>query len=148
MNERQEKFAELVVPRRDASELLGLAKEALDQVATVVQMSIERTRVKSMGAWRNDRLAFLLNNGGNEGVRIVALVGDDLLRRLLLDKRASQFDVGDLAGGEFHPQRVAQSVHGRVQLGTQPAARAADVLLTSFFGRRPNAGGRARCSSR
>lgn len=148
MNERQGGFAELVVSRRDASELLDSANESLDQVATVVQMSIEYTRVESMGAWRNDRLAFLLSNGGNEGVRIVAFVGNDALRRLLLDQRASQFNVGNLAGGEYHPQRIAQGVHGRVHVGAQPAAQAADVLLTSFFGRRPYAGGRARCSSR
>jgi hypothetical protein len=48
MTERQEGLGEFVVTRGDASELLDAAEEALDQVAALVDMLVERTRVRAI----------------------------------------------------------------------------------------------------
>jgi hypothetical protein len=133
MNERQEGLGEFVVARGDASELLDAAEEALDQIAVLVDMPIERTRVDSVGAWRDDRLAALRGNCRHEGIRIVALVGHDELGGLILNQRGGLLDVGDLSCREDDAQWIAQGIHGDMQLGGQSAARAADFLLPRFF---------------
>ena len=92
MNERQEGLCEFVVPGGDASELLDTAEETLDQMAALVDMPVERAWIESVGAWRDDRLAALLGNGCNEGIRVVALVGHDELGWLILDQRGGSFD--------------------------------------------------------
>ena len=75
MNERQEGLGEFVVARGDVSELIDAVEEALDQIAVLVDMPIERTRIESVGARRNDSLAALCRDGFDEGIRVVALVG-------------------------------------------------------------------------
>lgn len=148
MNERQEGCCEFVVARGDASELLDSAEEALDQIAALVDMPVERAGVESVRARWNDRLAALRRNRFDEGIRIVALVGHDELGRLILNQRFRLLNVGDLSGRQDDPQWIAQGIHGDMQFGGQPAPRAADLLLAGFFWRRRNAGGRARWSSR
>jgi hypothetical protein len=44
MNERQEGLGEFVVTRGDASEMLETCEEALDQIASAVEMPIEVAR--------------------------------------------------------------------------------------------------------
>ena len=148
MNERQEGYSEFVVARGDASELLDAAEETLDQIATLVDMPIEGARVESVGAWRDDRLAALLGNDAHEGIGVVTLVGDDELGRLVLDQCCRLLNIRDLACREDDAQRIAQGIHGNMQLGRQSAARTANFLTARFFWRQRNAGGRARWSSR
>ena len=57
MNERQEGLGEFVVARGDASELLDATEETLDQVAALVEVSIERTWIEPIGTRRDNRLA-------------------------------------------------------------------------------------------
>lgn len=134
MNERQEGCCEFVVARGDASELLDATEETLDQIAALVDMPVERAGVESVRARWNDRLAALRRNRFDEGIRIVALVGDDELGRLILNQRCRLLDVGDLPGRENDPQWIAQGIDGHVQFGGQSAPRAADFLLAGFFG--------------
>jgi len=49
--------------RDDASELLDATKEALDQIAVLLDMAIEGTWVESVGARWNDSLAALRRDG-------------------------------------------------------------------------------------
>ena len=133
MNERQKGVGEFVVTRGDTPELLDPGEEALDQIAALVDMSIERTRVESVGSRRNDRLTALRGNYSDKSIRVVALVGHNELGRLTLDQCSCLFDVGHLASGKNHPQWIAQGLHGDMQFGGQSAPRAADFLLTCFF---------------
>ena len=48
MNERQEGLSEFVVSCSDTSELLDTCKEALDQIAAAVDMSIKWARVDAV----------------------------------------------------------------------------------------------------
>ena len=133
MNERQESVGKFVVASGDTSELLDTAEETLDQVAGLVDVPVERSRVETVGSWRDDRAAALRRDRFDEGIRIVALVGHNELGRLTLDQCSCLFDVGHLASGKNHPQWIAQGLHGDMQFGGQSAPRAADFLLTCFF---------------
>ena len=103
MNERQEGFCKFVVSRGDASELLDASEETFDQIAALVDMPVERAWVESAGAWRDDRLATLRGNGCYEGIRVVALVGDDEFGQLILDQCRGVRDVGNLPCRENNP---------------------------------------------
>ena len=109
MNERQKGFCELVVARGNTSELLDAAEESLDQIATLVEMPVERTGVDSVGARRDDRLGTLCRDCFDEGVRVVPLVGHNEFGRLSLDQGFGLLDIRDL------PRRVLVGTNdGRV----------------------------------
>ena len=133
MNERQESVGKFVVASGDTSELLDTAEESLDQVAALVDVPVERSRVETIGSWWGDRAAPLRRDRFDEGIRIVALVGYDELGRLTLDQCGCLFDVGHLTSGKNYSQRIAQGIYGDMQFGGQSAPRAADFLLTCFF---------------
>lgn len=96
MDERQEGQGELVVARGDASELFDTGEETLDQVAVAVEMMVEGTGLESIGARRDHGLAALCRDCLNEGIGIVALVGNDKVGGCVLDQCLRLFDVGDL----------------------------------------------------
>ena len=50
MNERQESVGKFVVACGDTSELLDTAEEALDQVAALVDVPVERSLVETIGS--------------------------------------------------------------------------------------------------
>jgi hypothetical protein len=63
----------------------------------------------------------------DEGIRVVALVGDDEACRLILDQRSGLSDIGDLSGQENDAQLIAQGINGHMKFGRQAAPRAADL---------------------
>ena len=133
MNERQEGLGELVVTRGDASELLDAVEETLDQIATFVDVPIERAGSQPMGTRRNNRLAALRSDCLDEGIRVVAFVGHDEFGWLVLDQCLGLLDIRDLTRRENNPQRIAQGIDCNMQLGRQSPSRAADVLTAGFF---------------
>ena len=133
MNERQKGRCEFVVARGDTPEVLDAGEEAFDQIAVAVKMAIEAALGKSIGAGRNHGLRSRGLDLCNEVVGVVPLVRDDGLRRQVLDGLGRIVDVGNLACGENHPQRIAQGIDGHMQFGRQPASRAADLLTAGFL---------------
>jgi hypothetical protein len=133
MNERQKGRCEFVVARGDTPEVLDASEEAFDQIAVSVEMAIEAALGKTIGAGRNHGLRAGGFDCCNEVVGVVSLVRDDSLRGQVLDGLGRTFDVGNLACGENHPQRIAQGIHGDMQLGGQPTPRSTDFLATRFF---------------
>lgn len=117
----------------DASELLDAVEETLDQIAILVEVPIELAGVEAIGARRDDGLSALRHDLRDEGIRIVGLVGDDVGGGLILDTCGRLRDVGKLPGRQNDAQRVAQRIDRDMQLGRQPAARAADFLAAGFF---------------
>ena len=103
MNERQEGLGEFVVACGDASELLDATEETLDQVATLVDVAVERTGMEPIGTLGDDRLAALGSDCRDEGVRVVALVGHNEFGWLILDQCLSPFDIRDLPRRENEP---------------------------------------------
>jgi len=133
MNERQEGLGEFVVTRGDASEMLETCEEALDQIASTVEMPIEFARCQAIGSGWNHSFGASGFDLGYEMVGVVALVGHHGLPRQILDQCRGMVDIGDLSGREDDAQRIAQRVDGDMQLGRQSAARAADFLTAGFF---------------
>ena len=86
VNEREEGLGEFVVARGDASELFDPCEEAFDQIAILIDVPIEGTRMESIGARRNHGLVLLRRNHLDEGVGVVALVGNDEVRWFILDQ--------------------------------------------------------------
>jgi hypothetical protein len=133
MNERQEGLGEIVVAGGNASELLDTVEEAFDQMAALVDMSVERTGGEAMGSRRDDSLTALFRYRRHEGIRVVALVGHDKPGDLILDQSAGLVDVGNLTRREDDAQRIAQGIYRDMQLGRQPAPRSTDFLTAGFF---------------
>jgi hypothetical protein len=82
--------------------------------------------------------------GGDEGVGVERLVGDQSARRDGFDQRFGTSQIVILAGAEHHLDGIAEGIDERVNFGGQSAAGSADGLRTVFFGRRRYAGERAR----
>lgn len=133
MNEREEGRSEFVVARSDAPKVLDARKEALDQIAVSVEMTIETALVSSIGTGRDHGLRASGLDHGNEMIGVVALVRNDSLNRQALDGLGGTIDVGDLAGRENDPQRIAKGIDRDMQFGRQSAPRATDVLTAGFF---------------
>ena len=133
MYKRKERLGEFVVARCNAPELLDATEESLDQISLLVDMTIERTGIESIGTRRNHCLTTLSRNRCDEGIRVVSFVGDDETRRLILDQRVGLIDIGNLASRENHAQRIAQRIDGNMQFGRQSAPRATDTLPPFFF---------------
>ena len=133
MNKRQERLGEFVVARGDASEMLEPCKEALDQIASAIEMPIELARCQAIGSGWNHRFCARRFDGGHEMVGIVALVGHHGLTGQIFDQCWGKVDIGNLPGREDDAQGIAQCVDGNVQFGRQSAARAADLLTARFF---------------
>ena len=82
----------------------------------------------SIAFGRDDRLGAGLQDGIVEAVGIIGAVGKDGTRAVALDEVLGASDVVFLAWSGDQAQWIAQSIAGGVQLGAQPAARAAKAL--------------------
>ena len=86
----------------------------------------------------------MIVEGGDEGVGVERLVGDQSAGIDGFDERLSASQIVILARAEHHLDRIAKGVDERVNLSGQSAAGSADGLRAVFFGRRRYAGERAR----
>ena len=69
-----------------------------------------------------------------EGIRIVAPVGDHVAAGKTSDKIGGGGEIVALASGEDDPDRQAMLIYQRMNLGAQSATRTADgVILAPFF---------------
>ena len=82
--------------------------------------------------------------GGDEGVGIERLIGDQSAGVDGSDQRFGASQIVILARAEHHLDRVAEGIDERVNFGGQSAAGSANGLRTVFFWRRRCAGERAR----
>jgi len=124
--------------------MLETCEEALDQIASTVEMPIEFAWCEAIGSGRNHSFGASGFDSGYEMIGVVALVGHHSLPRQIFDQCRGAVDIGDLSGREDNAQRIAQRIDGNVQFACQSAARAADFLIACFFWRRQNAGGHER----
>jgi len=107
--------------------MFDLAEEAFDEVAFFVDVAVVRDRRRARGCGWYDRLS-------PEGqicpdpVGVICLIGDDVLGREAFNQGFGLRAVVDLAGSEKKADRIAERIDGDVDLGAQPAARAAERL--------------------
>src|SRR5258708_17549446 len=126
-----------------ARKCLSMLK-TLDEIAFAVEGEIARTRGFSVRLGRDDWGDRSIVEGGDEGVGVERLVGDQSAGRDGFDQRFGAGEIVILAGAEHHLDGIAEGVDERMNLGRQSASGSADGLGAVFFGRRRYAGGRAR----
>ena len=124
--------------------MLELIEETLNQIAFGVEGEVTRARSFSVGFGWDDWDNCSIVEGGDEGVGVERLVGDQSAGVDGFDQRFGASEIVILARAEHHLDRIAESVDERVNLGAQSTARAADGLRAVFFWRRRCAGERAR----
>lgn len=117
-----------VVAGGDAAPVFEAAEHTLDLVAVFVEFGVVFDRVLSMSASGDAGRDTLGGQGGAEPVAIVAPVSDQAVgsgeRR---HEGRCPAIVADLTGREQQSYGLAGSVADRVQLGSQPATRAAET---------------------
>jgi len=125
----------LVVAGGEATEVFELVEAALDDVAGPVEYRVEAPSASLAGDQHRDVGApALAADEVGEPSGVIALVGDQRASTQRAgDQSARGGDVVDLARGQRQAQGQAAPVDQRVQLGGQPAARAADRLGPPFL---------------
>lgn len=112
----------LIVSRGDSAEVFDPAKEALDQVAPFVKMSVKIALLGSVGTGGNDRLCTAGRDGVDQGVAIVGFVGGNRVSRDALEQRLGFVYVGHLAGCQAPAGEVAERFDQRMDLRGPPPA--------------------------
>ena len=133
MNAREERLGEFVVASGDGPKMLEQVEEALDEIAFAVEDEIARTRGCSVGFGWDDGDNRSLGEGGDEGVGVEGLVGDQGAGAGGCDQRFGASQIVILARAEHHLDGIAERIDERVNLGGQSAAGSADGLRAAFF---------------
>ena len=133
MNPGEENPGELVVTRGDGPEMLELVEETLNEVVLAIEGEVARARGFSVGFGWDDWDDRSIVEGGDEGVGVERLVGDQSAGIDGFDERFSASQIVILARAEHHLDRIAEGIDERVNLGGQSAAGSADGLRTVFF---------------
>jgi hypothetical protein len=127
-DEAHEVDEQFVVSGGDTTELFKLIEEALDDIALLVEIYVVGTLELAVSFRRNDGFGAVLGDRFDEVVGIIALIGDRYARRDAIDKIMRKSDVIALSGSADQTDRIAESVAGGVNFGTQPAPRPAQAL--------------------
>ena len=110
--------------------MLELAEVSLDRVPQLVERGEEAPGILAVPLVRDVRADAPLGEGGGEAIRVVGLVGEQ--DRVLgdgLDEVGGRGEGVGLARRERQRDDVALAVGEGVQLGGQPAARAAGFFV-------------------
>ena len=129
----KESLGELVVTSGDGSKMLERVEETLNEIAFAVESEIAPTRGLSVGFGWDDRDDRSIVEGGDEGVGVEGLVGDQSAGINGFDQRLGASEIVILACAEHHLDRIAEGIDERMNLGGQSAAGSADSLRTVFF---------------
>jgi len=133
MDKRQKRRVELLEARRDAVKNFEPLKKILHQMARPIALNVQGARLAAILSGGNDGLHAALFGHLDDGVRIVALVGQQGAAVEALDKLAGSRAVRLIARPEDKAQGVAQGVAGGVDFGVQASPREANRLRAPFF---------------
>ena len=122
-----------IVAGGDASEMLELIEETLNEIAFAVEGEIALARRFSVGFGWDDWRDRSSVEGADEGVGVKGLVGDQSAGIDGFDQRFGTSQIVILARAEHHLDGIAEGVDEHVNLGGQSAAGSADGLRTVFF---------------
>ena len=132
MDTGEESLGELVVARGDGPEMLELVEETLDEIAFAIEDEVARARGFSVGFGWDDWDDRSIVEGGDEGVGVEVLVGDQSAGIDGFDQRFGADEIMILARAEHHLDRIAEGVDERMNFGGQSAAGSADRLIPPF----------------
>ena len=137
---------QLLKAGEEASIMLDLVNEALHQMPLPVKVLVIVPRRLQVGPRWNDWHGALVQDELEEGSGVISFVPDHMLNFKINHQGLSLGDVMALPCGQLEAQRVAQSIHAHVDLGTEPASAASQSLgsLTALFLEAPAAQGWAR----
>jgi len=108
-------------------------EETFDEIAFAVEGEIARARGFSVGLGWDDWGDRSIAEGGDEGVGVEGLVGDQSAGIDGFNQRFGTSEIVILARTEHHLDRIAEGIDERVNLGGQSAAGSADGLRAVFF---------------
>jgi hypothetical protein len=91
--------------------VLDPVHETLDQVPFFVQVLVVVSRLLAVALGWNDRLRSVRFNGLDEGVAVIALVGQDGLGLVALQKRLRLGDIRLLPGSQLEFHRQTETHH-------------------------------------
>jgi hypothetical protein len=133
MQEGVESAGKFVVSGCDTAELLEAIEESLDEVSCLVAVPVNI----SLGVAIASRWDYRFCTGGlddvNQGIAVVALVGDDGAGRDCLNQGSALRDIGNLASRQDQTNRIAECIDTCMNLGGQPAPRATNRLIATVF---------------
>jgi hypothetical protein len=127
-----------VVSGGDGAELLEFGEEVFDEVACFVEFLVVLSLHISICLGRDDGLfSSLFQEVQHPLVGVEALVGDHCFGFESRQQHVGPFQFASLAFSEMKADRVAERIHGGVNLGAQPALAASDGLRFAPFLRAP-----------
>lgn len=112
--------------------MFDAAEEALDQVAVLVLVAIERPLDDAMAAWRDDGFDPLMGEVLKDGVGIVGLVRTEGERLQFSQQWQCLRAVAGFTAGQAESGKRSQTFHQGVNLRAQSAARAPERLIPFF----------------
>ena len=110
----------LRVTRRNAAPTLEIQKSVFNQMAMFVQCFVIESLLFAVLAWRNDRVHALRLGLLNNGIAIVALVGQQILGCHAINQWQSLCAIctGTLCNNDS--ERHTKRIHGQMYLGVKP----------------------------
>lgn len=133
-NGGQEVSGEFVESGGDASEVLELVEEALDEVALPVEIAIDRSLDLDVALGRDMGLPTSGADQVDQRSRVVPAICDEGSgRRQGLDQARCHGLVGGLAGREQQSDRQSLFVDNGVDLGAQSSTRTANGVIRTPF---------------
>nr|WP_229725349.1 hypothetical protein [Hymenobacter baengnokdamensis] len=136
MHEAEEANGSLFIPGGQAWEVLEAAEKTFYPIALPVAHPVDEAAAQAAFLAGNHDLGPQLFDLRDHRIRVVAFVSQHVARlRHGRQQLRRPFTVGLLAAALQQGVRPAVLVHGRVQLGAQPAATAAERLVAGalFF---------------
>lgn len=114
--------------------MLDLAEVAFDAIALAVDTLWHRSLDDAVARCRDTGLCAGRPDEVEEGVAVIAAVGDDMTTREAFQKGWSSVEVMDLTGREDAPDRQPALIDESIDLGAQSPTRTADgVILAPLF---------------
>jgi hypothetical protein len=126
---------EFVETRRDASEVLQLVKEALDEIAATIEALIDASLNLAVTLCGNVGVGPAASREFEQGLGVISSVGDQIAGSVQArDQRDGRFLVGRLTGGQHEADRQTLAIDDDIDLGAQSSTRTADgVIRAPFF---------------
>ena len=117
----------------NTTKLLESGEEAFHQVAVFIYMSIIVSLFSSVPAGRNHCYRASSIDQRDKRIGVVALITYDHFCTEAFDQGRGLRNIAYLTACQYPAQRIAERVHGGMNLGAQPATRTPERLTTFFF---------------
>ena len=109
--------------------MLDFVDEPLDQITVLVDVLVIRNGLRSGAARWDHGLRTALRDTGAKPIGVKTHISEQVLERETADQIFGLEDVMHLARGQDEADGIAESIHAKVDLRTQAAARTPDRLI-------------------